>query len=168
MSGQRRGSAPPAAGSELEEVWKRACKYSAAGSRRAARKYSATNMLLSLRDFAEGGPYYKADPPVKPMSGADFDKWRSWWEQERAWKEAWEKKHAWEGEGSSSGGGGGEEEEAAEEGEDPLFLEAVAASKKEATDKARRKAEAAAAIAAVNELIAREATATTPVVNLDD
>jgi hypothetical protein len=64
---------------------------------------------------------------------------------------------------------------AAEEGEDPLFLEAVAASKKEAADKARKEKEAeaeaeeaAAAIAAVNELIAREAAATTPVVNLDD
>jgi hypothetical protein len=157
MSGQRRGSASPAAGSELEEAWKRHCKYSAA------------TMPSSLRDFAEGGPYYKADPPLKPMSGADFDKWRRQWEQEQAW----EKKHAWEGEGSSSGGGGGDEEEGAEEREDPLFLEAVAASKKEAADKARKEEEAeaeeaAAAIVAVNKLIAREAAATTPVVNIDD
>jgi hypothetical protein len=49
-------------------------------------------------------------------------------------------------------------------------LEAVAASKKEATDKARaeEEAEAAVAIAAVNELIAREAAATNPVVILDE
>jgi hypothetical protein len=170
MSGQRRGSGSLAVGSkpeELEEAWRWQCKYSAAGSRRAACKYSAATMPPSLWDFAEGGPYYKADPPLKPMHGADFEKWRSRWEQEQAWKHAWEKKHAWEGEGSSSGRGGGDEEEAAEEGEDPLFLEAVAASKKEAAGKARKE-EATAAIAAVNELIAREAVATTPVVNLDD
>jgi hypothetical protein len=48
-------------------------------------------------------------------------------------------------------------------------LEAVAASKKEAADKARKEeAEAVAAIAAVNELIAREAAASTPVINIDD
>jgi hypothetical protein len=88
MSGQRRGSASPAAESELEEAWKRVCKYSAAGSRRAACKYSAATMPSSLRDFAEGGPYYKADPPLKPMSGADFKKWRSRWEQEQVWKHA--------------------------------------------------------------------------------
>jgi hypothetical protein len=116
-------------------------------------------MPPSLWDFAEGGRYYKADPPLKPMSGADFEKWRRRWEQGQVWK------HAWEGEGSSSGGAPrvGNEEEAADEGEDPLFLEAVAASKKDAADKARAEAEkAAAAIAAVNELIAREAAATTP------
>jgi hypothetical protein len=128
-------------------------------------------MPPSLRDFAEGGRYYKADPPLKPMSDADFEKWRRRWEQEQAWKHAWEKKHAWEGEGSSSGGAprAGDEEEAAEEGEDPLFLEAVAASKKDAADKARAEAEeAAAAIAVVNELIAREAAATIPFVILDE
>jgi hypothetical protein len=54
----------------------------------------------------------------------------------------------------------------AEEGEDPLFLETVAGSKKEAADKAR--AEAAQAIAAVNELMAREAAATTLLIILDD
>jgi hypothetical protein len=48
-------------------------------------------------------------------------------------------------------------------------LEAVAASKKDAADKARAEAEEAAqAIAAVNELMAREAAATTPLVILDD
>jgi hypothetical protein len=172
MSGQRQGSGSPAAESKLkepEEAWRRQCKYSTARSRRAACKYSAATMPPLLRDFAEGGRYYKADPPLKPMSGADFEKWRRRWEQEQAWKHAWEKKHAWEGKGSSSDGGGGDEEEAAEEGEDPLFLEAVAASKKDAADKARaEEEEAAAAIAAVNELIAREATATTPVVILDE
>jgi hypothetical protein len=45
----------------------------------------------------------------------------------------------------------------------------VAASKKDAEDKARAEAEeVAAAIAAVNELMAREAAATTPVVILDE
>jgi hypothetical protein len=48
-------------------------------------------------------------------------------------------------------------------------LEAVAAPKKEAADKARAEAEEAAqAIAAVNELMAREAAATTPLIILDD
>jgi hypothetical protein len=51
-------------------------------------------------------------------------------------------------------------------GKDPIFLEAVAASKKDAANKAR--AEAAQAIAAVNELMAREAAATTPLIILDD
>jgi hypothetical protein len=37
------------------------------------------------------------DPPLKPMSGVDFEKWRRGWEQEQAWKAAWEKKHAPEG-----------------------------------------------------------------------
>jgi hypothetical protein len=117
----------------------------------------------------EGGRYYKVDPPLKPMSGVDFEKWRRGWEQEQAWKAAWEMKHA--PEGSSSGGAprAADEEEEAEEGEDPLFLEAVAASKKDAADKARAEAEEAAqAIAAVNELMAREAAATTPLVILDD
>jgi hypothetical protein len=128
-------------------------------------------MPPSLWDFAEGGRYYKADPPLKPMSGEAFEKWRRWWEQEQAWKHAREKKHAWEGKGSSSGGAprAGDEEEAAEEGEDPLFLEAVATSKKDAAAKARAEAEeAAAAIAAINELIAREAATTNPVVILDE
>jgi hypothetical protein len=30
----------------------------------------------TLRDFAEGGRYHKVDPPLKPMSGGDFEKWR--------------------------------------------------------------------------------------------
>jgi hypothetical protein len=105
MGGQRRASLSPAAGSKpesLEEAGRVHCKYSAAGSRRAACKYSAAGMPPSLRDFAEGGRYYKADPPLKPMRGADFEKWRRRWEQEQAWKHAWEKKHA--PEGSSSGG----------------------------------------------------------------
>jgi hypothetical protein len=173
MSGQRRGSLSPAAGSkpeELEEAWRHHCKYSAAGSRRAACKYVHSEwMPPSLRDFAEGGRYYKADPPLKPMSGADFDKWRRRWEQEQAWKAAWEKKHAPEGSSSGRAPRAADEEEEAEEGEDPLFLEAVAASKKDADDKARAEAEVAAqAIAAVNELMAREAAATTPVVILDE
>jgi hypothetical protein len=95
------------------------------------------------------------------MSGGDFEKWRRGWEQEQAWKAAWEKKHA--PEGSSSGGAprAADEEEEAKEGEDPLFLESVAASKKDAADKARAEAEEATqAIAAVNELMAREAAAT--------
>jgi hypothetical protein len=100
MSGQCRGSASLAARSELEEAWKRQCKYSTAGSRRAACKYSTATMPPSLRDFAKGGPYYKTNPPLKPMSGADFEKWRSRWEQEQAWRHAWEKKHAWRGRGA--------------------------------------------------------------------
>jgi hypothetical protein len=151
----------------MEEAWRRHCKYSAAGSRRATCKYVGSEwMPPSLRDFVEGGLYHKVDPPLKPMSGVDFEKWRRGWEQERAWKAAWEQRHTWEG--SSSGGAprAGDEEEEAEEGEDPLFLEAVAASKKEAADKAR--AEAAQAIAAVNELMAREAAATTPLIILDE
>jgi hypothetical protein len=169
MSGQRRGSLSPAAGSkpeELEEAWHRQCKYSTAGSRRAACKYVHSEwMPPSMRDFTEGGRYYKADPP---MSGANFDKWRRQWEQEQAWKAAWEKKHTPEEGSSSSGVPRAADEE--EEGEDPLFLEAVVASKKDAEDKARAEAEeaAAVAIAAVNELMAREAAATTPVVILDE
>jgi hypothetical protein len=126
-------------------------------------------MPPSLRDFAEGGRYYKADPSLKPMSGADFKKWWRRWEQEQAWKHAWEMKHA--SEGSSSGGAprAGDEEGEAEEGKDPLFLEAVAVSKKDAADKARTEAEEAAqAIATVNELMARKAAAITPLVILDE
>jgi hypothetical protein len=148
MSAQRQSSLSPAAGSKpdsVEEAWHRHCKYSAAGSRRAACKYVHSEwMPPSLRDFAEGGRYYKADPPLKPMSGVDFENSRRWWEQEQAWKAAWEKKHApdW----SSSGGAprAADEAEEAEEGEDPLFLEAMAASKKDAADKARAEAEEAA------------------------
>jgi hypothetical protein len=50
-------------------------------------------------------------------------------------------------------------------------LEAVAASKKDTADKARAEAEAeeaAQAITAVNELMTREAAATTPLIILDD
>jgi hypothetical protein len=132
----------------MEEAWRRHCKFSATRSRRAACKYVGSEWIPpTLWDFAEGGLYHKVGPPLKPMSGGDFEKWRRAWEQERAWKAAWE--------GSSSGGAprAGDEEEEAEEGEDPLFLEAVAASKKEA---------------AIKELMAREAAATTPLIILDD
>jgi hypothetical protein len=147
MSAQRRSSLSPAAGSKpdsVEEVWCRHCKYSAAGSQRAACKYVGSEwMPPSLWDFAEGGRYYKVDPPLKPMSGTDFEKWRRGWEQEQAWKAAWEKKHASEGSSSSGAPRATDEEEEAEEGEDPLFLEVVAASKKDAVDKARAEAEEA-------------------------
>jgi hypothetical protein len=84
MSAQRRSSLSPAAGSKpdsVEEAWRRHCKYSAAESRRAACKYVGSEwMPSSLRDFAEGGRYYKVDPPLKPMSVVDFEKWRRGWE----------------------------------------------------------------------------------------
>jgi hypothetical protein len=173
MSAQRGSSLSPAAGSKpdsVEEAWCNRCKYSTARSRRAACKYVGSEwMPPSLRNFAEGGRYYKVNPPLKPMSSGDFEKWRRGWEQEQAWKAAWEMKHVWEG--SSSGGAprAANEEEEAEEGEDPLFLEAGGASKKDAADKARAEVEKAAqAIAAVNELMAREAAATTPLIILDD
>jgi hypothetical protein len=97
------------------------------------------------------------------MSGDEFEKWRSAWEQERTWKAAWE--------GSSSGGAprASDEEEEVEQGEDPLFLEAVAASKKDVVDKAQADAEEVAqAIAAVEELKAREAAATAKIIILED
>jgi hypothetical protein len=101
-------------------------------------------MPPSLRDFAEGGRYYKVDPPLKLMSGADFEKWWHGWEQEQAWKATWEKKHTPKGSSSSGAPRATDKEEEAEEGKDPLFLEAVAASKKDADDKARVEAEEAA------------------------
>jgi hypothetical protein len=121
--------------------------------------------------LAEGGRYHKVDSPLKPMSGGEFEKWRNAWEQEHAWKAAWGAPAEEAGEGSSSGGAppAGDEEEEAEEGEDLLFLEVVAASKKDAADKAQADAEEVAqAIAAVEELKAREAAATTPIIILDD
>ena len=100
-----------------------------------------------------GGRYYKADPPLKPMSGVDFDKWRADWEQRRRDKAAWEASTSWGG-----GPRAGEEEEEAEEGDDPLYLQAVAASLKDAADKAQaEEEEQAQAIAAVKEMEAREA-----------
>jgi hypothetical protein len=45
-------------------------------------------MPPSLRDFAEGSRYHKVDPPLKPMSDGDFEKWQRGWKQERAWKAA--------------------------------------------------------------------------------
>jgi hypothetical protein len=81
----------------MEEAWSRHYKFSAAGSWHAACKYTASDWVPpTLVDFAEGGRYHKVDPPLKLMSGGDFDKWQSAWEQECAWKAAWE--------GSSSGG----------------------------------------------------------------
>ena len=115
-------------------------------------------MPPKLRDFAEGGRYYKADPPLKPMSGGDFEAWRADWEQRRRDKAAWEAR-------TSYGGAAGEEEEEAAEGDDPLYLQAVAESLKIAADKARaEKEEEAWAIAAVKEMEAREKE----VVVLDD
>jgi hypothetical protein len=65
----------------MEEAWRLHCKHSAAGSRLAACKYAGFDWVPpTLRDFAEGGLYHKVDPPLKPMSGGDFDKWRSVWE----------------------------------------------------------------------------------------
>ena len=93
-------------------------------------------MSLKLRDFAAGGRYYKADPPLKPMSGVDFDKWRADWEQCRRDKAAWEASTSWGGAPRA-----GEEEEEAEEGDDPLYLQAVAASLKDAADKAQAEEE---------------------------
>jgi hypothetical protein len=76
MSAQRRSSLSPAAGSKpdsVEEAWRRHCKYFAAGSRRVACKYVGSEwMPPSLREFAEGGRYYKVNPPLKPMRGGDF------------------------------------------------------------------------------------------------
>jgi hypothetical protein len=79
MSAQRRSSLSPAVGSKpatVEEAWRRHCKFSTAGSRRAACKYVGSEwMPPMLRDFAEGGRYYKVDLPLKPMSSGDFEKW---------------------------------------------------------------------------------------------
>ena len=85
MSARRRISLSPAAGSKrsrepetMEEAWRLHCKYSIAGSRRAAWKYVHSRYMPPLlRDFAVGGRYYEDDPPLKPMSGGDFEKWRS-------------------------------------------------------------------------------------------
>jgi hypothetical protein len=115
MDARRRSSASPASGSKrsrspdnVEDAWRLKCKRSAAGSRRAACKYGgAYYMPDSLREFAAGGRWYRQDPPLKPMSGADFDAWRAEWERERAAKAAWAARI-----GSTSGGGGGGEEEA--------------------------------------------------------
>ena len=117
-------------------------------------------MPEKLRDFAEGDRYYKADPPLKPMSGGDFEAWRADWEQRRRDKAAWEARTSYGGAPRA-----GEEEEEAAEGDDPLYLQAVVESLKIAADKARaEKEEEAQAIAAVKEMEAREAE----VVVLDD
>ena len=118
-------------------------------------------MPPKLREFALGGLWYRADPPLKPMSGPVFEKWRADWEMNRWSKAAWE--------ASTSGGlapPGGEE---AEEGEDPLFLQALAASLKDDADKKRaEEEEKATAIAAVKEMEAREAEENTTIIFLDD
>jgi hypothetical protein len=79
-------------------------------------------MPESLREFAAGGRWYQEDPPLKPMSGGDFEKWRAEWERDRASKAAWAALI-----GSTSGGGSGGdpragEEEAEEAEEDAAFL----------------------------------------------
>ncbi|KAK1667008.1 hypothetical protein QYE76_055167 [Lolium multiflorum] len=98
----------------VEEAWRLKCKYSAAGSRRAACKYAGAEYVPEpLREYAAGGRWYKQDPPLKPMSGDAFEKWLADWQRDRASKAAWRATI-----GSSSGGGSGggdEEEEAAEE-----------------------------------------------------
>jgi hypothetical protein len=131
------------------------------------RYVGALYVAVKLREFAAGGRYYKADPPLKPMSGVEFDKWRADWEQHRRSKAAWEARI-----GSTSGGGAplaGEEEEEAEEGEDPLYLQAVAASMKDAAEAARAEEdEVAQVIATVKEMEAREAAANAPFVILDE
>ncbi|KAK1663796.1 hypothetical protein QYE76_051955 [Lolium multiflorum] len=92
------------------------------------RRASTPAPTTCRRSSAAGGRYYKADTPLKPMSGGDFDKWRRDWEQQRVWKAAWEE---------SSSGRAPRAGEEAEEGEDPLYLQAVAAPMKDAADKAR-------------------------------
>ncbi|KAK1594917.1 hypothetical protein QYE76_059249 [Lolium multiflorum] len=172
MYSRRTSSASPASGSKrsrapdtLEEAWRLQCKQSAAGSRRAACRYRGSlYMPSSLREFAPGGLWYKADPPLKPMSGPVFNKWRADRERNRRSKAAWE--------ASTSGGfapPAGEEAEEAEEGEDPLFLKALAASLKDDADKKRAEEEdKAAAIAAVKEKEARDAEENATIIFLDD
>ncbi|KAK1642656.1 hypothetical protein QYE76_060461 [Lolium multiflorum] len=116
-------------------------------------------MPSSLREFAAGGRWYKEDPPLKPMSGGDFDKWRAEWERDRASKLAWAARI-----GSTSGGGSGGdpragEEEAEEAKEEAAFLQAVAASEKDAAEKARAEADEEA-----REFEAQEAAARGPFV----
>jgi hypothetical protein len=177
MDARRRSTASPASGSKrsrspdtVEEAWRRQCKRSAAGSRRAACRYAgALYVPDSLREFAAGGRWYRQDPPLKPMSGVAFEKWRAEWERERAAKAAWAARI-----GSTSGGGSGGDPRAGEEEveEDAAFRQALAASEAEAAEKARAKAEEEeAAIAAVAEFEAQEAAARgpfVPFVILDD
>jgi hypothetical protein len=74
---------------------------SAAWSRRTACSYAdALYVPPKLHEFAAGERWYKADPPLKPMSGPDFEKWRADWEMHRRSKAAWEARI-----GSTSGGG---------------------------------------------------------------
>ncbi|KAK1553475.1 hypothetical protein QYE76_027259 [Lolium multiflorum] len=169
MDARRRSTASPASGSKrsrspdtVEDAWRLQCKRSAAGSRRVACRYAgAAHVPPKLREFAPGGRWYKEEPPLKPMSGPDFDKWRAEWERHRRAKAAWDA-----GIGSTSGGGAplaGEEEEG------PLFLKAIEESLKDDTEKKRAEEEdLAAAIAAVKEAQLREAEADAYIVNLSD
>jgi hypothetical protein len=162
MDSRRRSRASPASGSRrsrspdtVEEAWALKCKYSAAGSRRAACKYAgALYVPEPLREYAAGGRWYKQDPPLKPMSGEAFEKWRAQWQRDRAALAAW---RATIGSSSGGGSGGGEEEEEAAE-EEAAFRRALALSEADAAEKARAEAEEeAAAIAQVEEFEAREA-----------
>jgi hypothetical protein len=122
MDSRRRSSASPASGSKrsrspdtVEEAWRLKCKLSAAGSRRAACKYAgALYVPEPLREYAAGGRWYKQDPPLKPMSGEAFEKWRAQWQRDRAALAAWRATIGSTSGGGSGGGGvgrgGGEEE----------------------------------------------------------
>ena len=137
------------------------CKHSVAGSRRAAWRYVTCpqSMPPSLVDFALGGRYYEVDPPPRPMSGPQFEKWRRDWEQERQWEAAADRarrEHPFVLEAAM----------AATADEDASFLAAVELSKKDAEEKARAEAEEEAqALADVEAFKAREAAG---VVVLDD
>ncbi|KAK1615923.1 hypothetical protein QYE76_021440 [Lolium multiflorum] len=115
MYARGRSTASPASGSKrsrspdtVEEAWRRQCKRSAAGV--AMRRAGALYVPDSLREFAAGGRWYREDPPLKPMSGVAFEKWRAEWERERAAKAAWAARI-----GSTSGGGSGGDPRAGEE-----------------------------------------------------
>lgn len=71
-SGPKRSRSPET----LEEAWRRHCKLSTAGSHRAACRYAGGLYVPpKLREFAAGGRWYKTDPPLKPMSSVNFEKW---------------------------------------------------------------------------------------------
>jgi hypothetical protein len=146
----------------VEDAWRRQCKRSAAGSRRAACRYAgAAYVPPKLVEFAAGGRWYKEDPPLKPMSGPAFDNWRAEWERQRRAKAAWNATI-----GSTSGGGA---PLAGEEEEDPDFLKAIEESLKDDAEKKRaEEEEKAAAIAAVKEAQLREAEADAYIVDLSD
>jgi hypothetical protein len=135
----------------VEEAWRRQCKRSAAGSRRAACKYDgAACVPENLIDFVRGGRWYIEDPPMKPMSGPKFDEWRADWERRRWAKEAWSS-------GSTSARGAplaGDDEEAPD-----LLKELRQFLKDDAKRKRAEEEEVAAAIAAAKEAELREAEA---------